>query len=207
MKLPGYPILGKDPKVWARDVVNFLRPFANIRGGPGVMVRHTANGVTIALTESPKKTIQSTTSQTECTLGAIIDVDDATFTKAISGGVVYCGDKNFNVAWKGIDLTATSTTLVYLTLSGIDPATDDDEEIFLPGVITSSSTPAWGSTSYSGTESYPVNTNPTSPTGTGTIIIPIGILTIADGAASLDPVACGNVTVAHCAGILSHSRG
>ena len=146
-------------------------------------------------------------SAAECPFGEIITVDDGTYTKAIRGGAMLCGDQNFNVPYRGIALGADSWVLLKITLTGIDPATDDDDEIFLSGVVTASGTPAWGTVTYTGSESYTPNTNPSTPAGTGTIVIPIGILKVTSGVATLTPVGCGTITVGQCAGILSHTRG
>ena len=142
-----------------------------------------------------------------CPFGELIDVDSGGFTKAIRGGAMLCGDKNFNVAWYGIDLTTPVSQLIEITLTGVDPASDDDDEIFLSGAVTASGTPTWGTVTYTGSENYTANTNPTTPAGTGTIVIPIGILVVAGGAATFTPVGCGTITVGQCAGILSHTRG
>lgn len=151
---------------------------------------------------------ESSSGLATCPFGEIIDVDDGTYTKAIRGGAMLCGDKNFNVPYRGISLGADSWTLVQITLSGITVATDDDDEIFLSGVTTSSSTPAWGTVTYTGSENYTSNTNPTSPaTPTGTIVIPIGILKVVSGVATFTPTGCGTIRVSQCAGILDHSRG
>ena len=146
-------------------------------------------------------------SSSTCPFGEIVDVDDGTYTKAIRGGAMLCGDQNFNVAYRGINLASAGSWLIQITLTGVDPAADDDDEIFLSGVITASGTPTWGVVTYTGSEDYTSNTNPTTPAGTGTIVIPIGILTVASGAATFTPTGCGTITVGQCAGILSSSRG
>jgi hypothetical protein len=146
-------------------------------------------------------------SASTCPFGEIIDVDEGGFTKAIRGGAMLCGDKNFNLANRGINLAVDSSTLVKITLTGIEFATDDDEEIFLPGVVTASGTPSWGTVTYTGSESYTSNTNPSTPAGTGTIVIPIGVLKVVSGVATFTPTGCGTIRVSQCAGILSHDRG
>jgi hypothetical protein len=96
---------------------------------------------------------------------------------------------------------------VYIQLTGVTPNTDDDDELMLPGVATATGTPTWQTLAYTGSENYPDTTNPATPAGTGTIIVPIGTLTVADGAASFAPVNCGNIAVGQCGGTLSYSRG
>lgn len=142
-----------------------------------------------------------------CPFGEIISVSDGTYTQAISGGAFLCGDKNFNVAYRGIVLGTAGSWLVQITLTGIDPATDDDNQVFLSGVITASGTPTWGTVAYTGTQNYTANTNPSSPSGTGTIVIPIGLLVVAAGVATFTPVGCGTIDATQCGGILTHTRG
>jgi hypothetical protein len=140
-----------------------------------------------------------------CSFGELY-VDDGD-TK-IRGGWIACGDKNFRVAGNTINLTTSGDWLIQIELDGIDPVTDDDDEIFLPGVITASGTPSWeAKANTEGSTDYDDNTNPASPTGTGTAIVPIGRLVVEDGVATLSAVACGNVTISQCAGILSVTRG
>jgi len=140
-----------------------------------------------------------------CPFGEIIDTPDSDPpTKSIRGGLMVCGDKNFNVPDYVIG-AGDAIGLIEISLSGIDPATDDDDEIFLSGVITASGTPTWaGVTTEAG---YTDTTNPTDPTGTGTIIVGIGALTVADGVVTFYPTGCGTIRVGQCAGILSYSRG
>lgn len=144
---------------------------------------------------------------TGCSFGSIITVDDGTYTRAISGGAFLCGDKNFNVAYRGINLGTSGSWLVQITLTGIDPSTDDDNQVFLSGVITASGTPAWGTVAYTGSENFTANTNPATPSSTGTIVIPIGLLVVASGAAILTSVGCGTIEATQCGGILTHTRG
>lgn len=175
-----------------------------ITGGVGVRVSQDRFGTIVS---AGRKTGGGGISASDCPFGEIIAVDSGGFTQGIRGGVIYCGDKNFNVPFRGINLASAGTWLIEISLSGIDPATDDDDEIFLSGVVTASGTPTWAAATYTGSENYTNNTNPATPPGTGAVIIPIGILTVADGAATLAPVGCGNVTVGQCAGILSLARG
>jgi hypothetical protein len=103
------------------------------------------------------------------------------------------------------------TWLVSVKLTGIECATDDDGEIFLPGVITASGTPEWDLKTWSAgppPTSYDDNSNPASPSAPGgAIVVPVGKLTVAGGVSSLVPTGCGNVTVGQCAGILNFARG
>jgi len=203
MKLPSMPQRGGSVETTVRDIINYIRAttVTSVNGG---VLRETPNGTIINV---QKPGVTSTSAATACPFGEIITVADGTYTRAISGGVFLCGDKNFNVPYRGIVLATSGSWLVKLTLTGIDPATDDDDQVFLSGIVTASGTPAWGTIAYTGSESYTSNTNPASPSGTGTIVIPIGILVVASGAATLTPVACGTIEATQCGGILTHTRG
>ena len=203
MKLPSMPQRGGSVETTVRDIINYIRAttVTSVNGG---ILKETPNGTIINV---QKPGVTSTSAATACPFGEIITVDDGTYTRAISGGVFLCGDKNFNVPYRGIVLATSGSWLVQLTLTGIDPATDDDDQVFLSGIITASGTPAWGTVAYTGTQNYTSNTNPASPSGTGTIVIPIGILVVASGAATLTPVGCGTIEATQCGGILTHTRG
>lgn len=126
----------------------------------------------------------------------------------ITGGLVFAGDQNFTVAPYQIPETAGTKNL-YLAVS-VEVNQDDDSEILLPNVKTSTWTPAWSNTS--GT--YPSNTNPTVGDGDGTCIVPIGSITVTlvEGSSPArytyewSPTGCGNVTIKHCVGTLSYVR-
>ena len=203
MKLPSMPQRGGSVETTVRDIINYIRAttVTSVNGG---ILKETPNGTIINV---QKPGVTSTSAANVCAFGEIITVDDGTYTRAISGGVFLCGDKNFNVPYRGIALATSGSWLVQLTLTGIDPATDDDDQVFLSGIITASGTPAWGTVAYTGTQNYTSNTNPASPSGTGTIVIPIGILVVASGAATLTPGGCGPIEATQCGGILTHTRG
>jgi hypothetical protein len=128
---------------------------------------------------------------------------------SIRGGLLVCGDKNYAVPNYALTLGTPGSWLVEINVTGVTAATDDDDELFLPGVTTATDpAPGWTLISYTGSENYTSTTNPASPaTPTGTAIIGIGLLVIADGAATFTPTGCGTITVGQCAGILNHARG
>jgi hypothetical protein len=75
-----------------------------------------------------------------CPFGELIAInDESEFTQGIRGGIVYCGDKNFNVPYQGINLAASGVWLVFLEI-GCESNRDDDNEIILPGIKTSAET-------------------------------------------------------------------
>ena len=147
-----------------------------------------------------------------CYFGEVITYLVGETTKTgIRGGTIACGDKNFNVPNKELNLASTGVTLIYLEIS-VTANNDDDGEILLPGIETSTeTTPSgfWKSVSWTAepVTQYPDNTRPLVTTGVGKIIVPIGKLTIADGAATLEAVGCGNITINHCGGTLTAARG
>ena len=146
MRVPSYPVKGTSVESTIREIIGYIRAttITSINGGK---LRVYPNGTILDIDGSVGP---GGSPVTTCPFGEIITVDDGTYTKAIRGGAMLCGDKNFNVPYRGIALTPDSWTLVQITLSGITCATDDDDEIFLPGVTTSSSTPAWGTVTYAG---------------------------------------------------------
>lgn len=139
-----------------------------------------------------------------CSFGYVYQDDEGDWY--LQGGYVYCGDKNFYVTDHLLNTTSNSSFLISIKLGGITANTDDDDAIILPGVKTSTSSPAWHSKSYTTGTNFDDNTNFTSPTSIGEIVVPIGKLVVADNTPSLDWSSCGNITVSQCAGILSFTR-
>jgi hypothetical protein len=126
--------------------------------------------------------------------------DGETKKTGIRGGVVYAGDKVWNVDHKPLNLEASGTFKVYLEVSVTANVEDD---VLLPGIKTSTA-PEW--TQVSGDGGYPNQTIPTAPAGTGKAVIAIGILTINSGSATLMPAGRGSIRIDHCPGTLSHTR-
>ena len=126
--------------------------------------------------------------------------DGETKKTGIRGGVVYAGDKVWNVDHKPLNLEASGTFKVDLEV-GVTANVEDG--VLLPGIKTSTA-PEW--MQVSGDGQYPNQTIPTAPAGTGKAIIAIGILTIEDGAATLMPAGGGSIRIDHCPGTISHTR-
>ena len=167
-------------------------------------------GSTIVVPERQRRVAGSTA--TTCYFGEVITYPVGEETKTgIRGGNIACGNKNFNVPNKELNLASNGVTLIYLEIS-VTANNDDDGEILLPGIETSTeTTPSgfWKSASWTAepVTQYPDNTRPLVTTGVGKIIVPIGKMTIADGAATLEAVGCGNITINHCGGTLTAARG
>ena len=149
-----------------------------------------------------------------CAFGEIIDIDTGGFTKAIRGGLAHVGDKNFDIPHYGFSTATPFVHLIELKI-GCEANMDDDSEIILPRIKTSSETDTssfWNFIGWSAgppSTQYTDNTNPTVTTaGIGEIVIPVGKLTVdADGFIQFEPTACGNITADQCAGTLSYIRG
>jgi hypothetical protein len=141
-----------------------------------------------------------------CFFGELVVEGSDTF---IRGGLVHSGDKHFNVPNYELILGTPIDKLVQLKLD-VEVWRDDDNEILMPGVKTSSETDAstfWDLKTWTTGTDYDDDTPPDVADGIGSIVIPIGHLVIADGAATFSLVGCGHVTIGHCGGTLSHSRG
>jgi len=190
-KRPGNPILATD---W-NTLVDALaartpRPSATLEivstsGGFSYRARQAAASTGAALSD--------------CPFGQIVTwVEDETTKTGIKGGVIYAGDKVWNVPNKELNLEATGTFLIWLEI-GVTANVGDG--VLLPGLQTST-TPEWKQVGSDG-GNYPGQTIPTAPAGTGKAVVAIGLLTIADGAATLSPAGCGTIRVTHCPGSLT----
>ena len=154
--------------------------------------------------------IQIRKSTAKCSFGGIVLNDDPVNNRAIIGGAITCGDQNFNVANYPfpvkLDGTSDGQWLIEISISGISFNTDDDDSLILPGIETATGTPTWNKITYTGSENYTSNTNPTTPTGTGTVVLPVGVLNVSGGTATLANTGCGAFLVDQCAGVFSYSR-
>jgi hypothetical protein len=145
-----------------------------------------------------------------CPFGEILPNDNPINNRAILGGLITCGDQNFNVENYPFPVAADGSAdgewLVEISISDITFNTDDDDSLILPGIETTTGTPTWNKIAYTGSENYTSNTNPTTPTGTGTVVLPVGVLTVNGIKSTLANTGCGAFHVDQCAGVLSHSR-
>lgn len=212
---PSKPARGMDVLAWCELLWRYVRKI-RIDVGPGLEIRRSSNGSVISV----KNPNTGGGAAAICPFGEIMrhtvgEGEEAETKTGIRGGLVYCGNKNFATPAKELDLETSGTWLIYLEVE-CEANRDDDGEIILPGIKTSAATDPstfWKSTSWSAGSGetaetqYPDNDEPEVSDGLGKIIVPIGKLTIADGAATLLRVACGNVTISQCGGILSHTRG
>jgi len=144
-----------------------------------------------------------------CQFGQIYTYESGSETvTGIRGGLLQCGENNFNVDPQELSLGTDGEWLVQIKLNGISLATDDDDEIFLPGGPTGSTgTPDWDNKAWTEGTEYDETSNPATPTATGELVVPIGKLTIDGGVATLDALGCGRIVVTACGGIMNHTRG
>ncbi len=147
-----------------------------------------------------------------CPFGEIISLDDETsFNYGIAGGVCLCESKNFNVPYKGLNATS-AVVLVSLKLTGIQFNTDTDNQFIMPGLKGATGTPEFDYKPWSAGVNYPDNINPSTPTATGTIYVPLGLLTTFATVSGSTPTptfeatGCGSIRVLHCGGILTYER-
>lgn len=131
----------------------------------------------------------------------------------VLGGVVHCGDKNYEVASYPLSsLPVGDSKYVWITVSDVTPNRDDDGELLLPGVETCGMTSITDSAWNTGA-SIPDNTNPTV-TVDGTIQLPIGVYNKTEDTPTSSGstqftvfYGCGNFMITHCAGTLAYYRG
>ncbi|MEY4245953.1 MAG: hypothetical protein RLZZ245_3538 [Verrucomicrobiota bacterium] len=197
MRLPskkrsGHPILAKD---WNQliEAIEARTPCPGI----GLELVFMASGFTYRVRRS--SALESGNQTVTCPFGEIITFKEGeTLKTGIRGGVVYAGDKVWDIEAKTISLSATGSYKVWLEI-GVTAHAEDG--VLLPGLKTSSE-PVWKQSS----AQYPSQTLPTAPAGTGIAIVALGTLNIEDGKASFSRAACGSVRIDHCPGTLTHQR-
>lgn len=203
MRLPPYPTKGKSVEGTIREMIDYMKAttITSISGG---RKKTSPNGTTLEVNAG---TSTGAAAVTTCYFGEIIDIPDTDpVEKGIRGGIVYCGDQNWNFDPQEVNLAVNGKWLVYLEID-VEVNRDDDEEIILPGIKTGTKpTGDWDTLTWSSGVDYPDNTNPDVTTGEGTIIVPLGKLTVQDGVATFDRAGCGNITITQCGGVLSHER-
>lgn len=135
-----------------------------------------------------------------CPFGRLEMVDGET---VILGGPVKAGPANISVPNRPINLTQHGSWNVYVRVSGLTFNTSDDEKFVLPGIKAYGGTTAWDKVESD--QDYPDDTLPDTPTGSGEVILPIGVLTVSDGGATLQATGCGPFEVGQCGGVFTIS--
>lgn len=204
MRLPakkrrGNPILASDWNLLI-DALEARTP----RQSPGMELVFTSSGFAFRVRKSSSS---DATVGTPCPFGEIITWTDGGTPKiGIRGGIILCGDQNWNFDPQEINPQANGIWLVSISFE-VEVNRDDDGELLLPGVKTGTKpTGNWTKTAWSEGTDYPANTAPDAGTGKGTIVLPVGKLTVNNGSVRLEAVGCGNFTITHCAGTLGYTR-
>lgn len=122
----------------------------------------------------------------------------------VLGGVIHCGDKNYDVDDFDFSSITSGSNILYISVTGVTPNRDDDEELLLPGVDTCS-LGSITSSNWLTASSLPDNTSPDVESD-GTIILPIASYTKDGSGVTWSWYGCGNFTITHCAGTLSYYR-
>jgi hypothetical protein len=208
MKLPSMPRTGVPVSETVKDIINYLRA-TRVTSFVGGQVKETPGGTSLVI--SAARTMQDAAKEELCAFGSIetwIDNNSGGTPKAtITGGIIYCGQTNLTVEREEIDLSTDWSELYYLSVD-CTSYTDDDGEILLPGIDScdSDAGSVFMSMEYVGGAQYPDNSNPTASNPSGTIIIPIGKVTVENGKAKIEDARCGDIRIQQCSGNLYHSR-
>lgn len=211
MKFPSPPRKGEPMIDTIREIINFLRA-SRITGVSGGLLQESPNGTTIRIAAPIYPGIRGGGVVVSCPFGELTtrtegEGEAAETITSIRGGIIYCGNQTWNMDAQDLDMAADGVWLVWITIA-VEVNRDDDDEIILPGIETGTRpTGDWDKTAWTTGTDYPANDSPVASTGIGTIRVPIGKLTIADGVATLERAGCGHITIAQCAGTLSHARG
>ena len=192
-KRPGNPVLASDWNTLI-DAVEARTP----RPGSGMELVSTSGGFTFRVRLSGAAGGSSIQGDP---FAEIITYKDGETTKTgIRGGVVYAGDKVWNVDHRALNLEAAGTFKVSLEV-GVTANVED--AVLLPGLKTSAA-PEWKQVTGDG--NYANQTIPEAPSGSGKAVVAIGILKIEDGTATLTPAGRGAISINHCPGNLGHTR-
>ncbi len=202
-KIPSIPFL----RVHLDDLWTYLKR-SKLVVGPGLKLREEGNsGMLLEL-----ETSSGSSSSSSCSFGKIKTWSESGATKkGVTGGNILCGDKNYFVDDLEIPFNADGSGdgqwLVEILLSGITANLDDDEELILGGIKTSTGTPSWNLIPYTGSENYTSNTNFTTPASEATLAVPIGRVTVEGDLVTIESSGCGWIFASQCNGVLSYSRG
>ena len=121
----------------------------------------------------------------------------------IRGGLVQAGETNHAVEDYAVSVAADGDWRIYVEVD-VECNRDDDDQYFLPGIANSpGSVPDIEKTA---SATYPANDAPAVADGLGTIILPLGVLTVESGEPSFAPTGCGSFFLSQCAGNLGYSR-
>ncbi|MEO5915558.1 MAG: hypothetical protein ABIS50_15095 [Luteolibacter sp.] len=208
MREPERPSKGNALLTWALQAWDYMR--ANMpKAGPGIEVSRSSSGTIISLKQKPGGTVTTSTCPFgEITTYSVGSDSDATTKTGIRGGWIKAGKKNWRLTNREINLEADGVFPVWIEII-VTANTDADNIATLSGLKTSER-PTWehgaDSDADYGDSTIP-DQFPTTAPGHGVLIVPIGMLTVKDGKATLAAIACGHIIATHCPGTLDHYRG
>lgn len=209
----GDPIYGSDWNLLITAIAKIVSELRAItlQSSGDIIVRKNNNGSLASLRSQSRG--RGAASEKICPFGEIItwtegEGESGETKTGIRGGIIYCGDKNWNMAAQELTLTETDKWLVWITIV-CESVRDDDNQLILPGIKTGTRpTGDWDKITIapSGDTDYASNDEPSVSDGLGTIRVPLGILKIKSGVATFAPAGCGNITITQCGGVLGHTR-
>lgn len=203
MNMPTPPKTGDKVINFANAVIQWMRAnqLVSVTGG---RLKRTPNGVILDVTPgNPGPVINE---PGPCMFGETFVVEEeTTIRQYITGGVIICGTNTWQMDDYEVDTMEDGRFLVSFTVDAVVNR-DDDDSVLLPGVESGTKPDEWTLTEYTGTEDYPSGTNPVIPTGEGTVILPVGVLSITAGYIALTPTGCGLFRIEHCGGTLAYVR-
>lgn len=188
------------PSAW-NEMLDYVAALEQIirsihpRSSPDILAKTISGGTSYSLARRGKDVPVA-----PCPFGRLTTwLDGSTTITGIRGGAVTAGPNVFDVDNLAIDLDTPATFLVWLETA---VTANEEDGLLLPGLSASVQT-----TMETGS-SYPSQTIPTiASSGEGTSIVPLGSVTVAASVARFSPSACGDVTINHCPGALSYTRG
>jgi hypothetical protein len=154
------------PEEEIRNILRSWKPLA----GEGVEVRSTASGSIISVSEEVHDILYALN---VCPFGRIVHwvegVGDLAESKTgILGGLIQCGDQNWNMEDDELNLDIDGVWLISLEID-CEVNRDDDGELLLPGVKTGTKPTTWTHTAWSEGTDYPDNVAPAASDGLGII--------------------------------------
>lgn len=196
-KRPGQPVLATD---WNRIIDALIA--RTPRPGLGLELVASPSGFTFRMRS---RAASGGAAVAECPFGQLTTWTEgegqaATTKTGILGGVVYAGDKVWNVEPQELNLDADGEFLVWLE---VGVTANKEDGVLLSGLETSTE-PQWQQGALAA--GYPDISVPEEDPGTGTAIVALGSLTIEEGSATFSKTGCGNLRITHCPGNLGHLR-
>ena len=195
------------PRTWdqlVESIAELDRRILSLRpkSSPEIKVRNLGSpeGYTLALA---RRSNAGPAAPGPCPFGRIYSQtttsEEPVTTYHLRGGAVSAGPGVWNVFDHEIDCTTDGIFVLWVET---DVVANEEDGLILPG-LASSSVYGIGQGSV-----YPSQVLPTVESeAAGTSIVPLGSIQITDGIPTLEPSGCGSITVHHCPGSLTYTRG